>query len=294
VAADASVPLSGVFQAATAALVFRQGRQVDRIVSAAGMCTPPEVEHFAVQLGISSALAKGCQRLVVFTDSLPAVESLFDVGLRSGQIFSLDACRAVGPWLAGDPDRSVTLWFVPARLEWGAQKAAHDVATSLKIAVGRRPRTSYSFELQRADVEAMHDWQDEFRYPSYRGHNFLDLKGPKGKLVLPSTVKGGPWLSGSGLGDNTAAFSRFSRCVTGHAPLGAYRQRFNLGGDIHCPCKVGYGILETRDHSLYSCPRWVHANPRSKLDTCAAVGNFVTTNVAFCAFAVSRRVWDPG
>jgi hypothetical protein len=64
------------------------------------------------------ALAKGCQKLVVISDSLPAVESLFSVELQSGQIFSLDCCRAVGPWLAGDPERSVHLWFMPSHMEF--------------------------------------------------------------------------------------------------------------------------------------------------------------------------------
>jgi hypothetical protein len=82
---------------------------VGRVVSAAGRRAPPEVERFALQLGISAALAKGCQKLVVISDSLPVVESLFSVELWSGQIFSLDCCRAVGPWLAGDPERSVHL-----------------------------------------------------------------------------------------------------------------------------------------------------------------------------------------
>jgi hypothetical protein len=126
---------------------------VSRVVSAAGRCAPPEVERFALQLGISAALAKGCQKLVVISDSLPAVESLFSVELRSGQIFSLDSCCAVGPWLAGDPERSVHLWFVPSRMEWGAQRAAHDVVVSLKIAVGRRPRTSRDFLLHHTDVD---------------------------------------------------------------------------------------------------------------------------------------------
>jgi hypothetical protein len=61
VAADASVPSGTVFQVAAAALVFQQGRQEARVVSAAGRRTPPEVERFALQLGISAALAKGCQ-----------------------------------------------------------------------------------------------------------------------------------------------------------------------------------------------------------------------------------------
>jgi hypothetical protein len=46
-------------------------------VLAAGRRAPPEVECFALQLGISAALAKGCQKLVVISDSLPVVESLF-------------------------------------------------------------------------------------------------------------------------------------------------------------------------------------------------------------------------
>jgi hypothetical protein len=145
VAVDASVPTGSVFQAAAAALVYQQGEVVGRVVLAAGRCAPPEVEHFALQLGISAALAKGCQKLVVILDSLPAVESLFSVKLRSGQIFSLDCCRAVGPWLAGDPEHSVHLWFVPSCMEWGAQKAAHDVIVSLKIAMGRRLQMSCDF-----------------------------------------------------------------------------------------------------------------------------------------------------
>jgi hypothetical protein len=173
VAVDASVPTGGVFQAAAAALVYRQGDVVSRVVSAAGRRASPEVKHFALQLGISVALAKGCQKLVVISDSLPAVESLFSVELWSGQIFSLDCCHVVGPWLAGDPERSVHLWFVPSCMEWGTQKAAHDIVVSLKIAVGRRPWTSCDFMRQCADIEASKDWCELFKDPSYCGHSFF-------------------------------------------------------------------------------------------------------------------------
>jgi hypothetical protein len=148
---------------------------VSCVVSAAGRHAPPEVECFALQLGISAALAKGCQRLVVISDSLPAVESLFNVELQSGQVFSLDCCCTVGPWLAGDLECSVHLWFMPSRMEWGTQKAAHDIVMSLKIAVGRRPWTSHNFLCQHADIEALKDWCELFKDPSYRGHSFLDL-----------------------------------------------------------------------------------------------------------------------
>jgi hypothetical protein len=293
VAADASVPSGTIFQAAAAALVFRRGRQEARVVSAAGRRMPPEVERFALQLGISAALAKGCQKLVIFSDSLPAVKSLFDVELRSGQIFSLDACRAVGPWLAGDPDRSVHLWFVPSRLEWGVQKQAHDAAVALKIAVGRRPRTSRDFMLQRFDVEATKAWHERFKDPSYRGHSFLDLKGSKGRPLQPSTRKGGPWMFESAFG--TAAFSRLCRCITGHAPLGEYRLRFKLHGVVRCLCQRGlYGPLETRGHALYACRLRTRPNPVTALDTIPSLSKFIEVNPSFCAFAPSTVAWDPG
>jgi hypothetical protein len=141
-----------------------------------------------------------------------------------GRFSPWTAVALLGPWLAGDPERSVHLWFVPSRMEWGAQKAAHDVVVSLKIAVGRRPRTSRDFLRQRADVAASKDWCELFKDPSYRGHSFLDLLNSKDKPLQPSTRKGGPWLSESRVGPST--FSRLCRCITGHAPLGAYRQRF--------------------------------------------------------------------
>jgi hypothetical protein len=253
----------------------------------------PSQECFALQLGISAALAKGCQKLVVFSDSLPVVKLLFDVELRSGQTFSLNACHVVGPWLAGNPDRSVHLWFVPSCLEWGMQKQAHDATVSLKIAVGRCLCTSCDFMLQRCDVEATKAWHKRFKDPSYCGHSFLDLKGSKGHPLQPSTRKGGPWMSKSAFG--TAAFSRLCRCITGHAPLGQYRLCFKLHGVVRCLCQHGlYGPLETRGHALYVCHLQTWPNPVTALDTIPMLSKFIKVNPLFCAFTPSTVAWDPG
>jgi hypothetical protein len=84
VAADGSVPRLPGFQAVACALIFWEGVQVGRVVSAAGRRTPPEVERFAIQIGISWAVAHECATLVVFSDSKPALDSLLQVGPRSG------------------------------------------------------------------------------------------------------------------------------------------------------------------------------------------------------------------
>jgi hypothetical protein len=97
VSADTSVPMEVNLQAVACALVFRQGVQVKHVVTAARKHTPDEVEHFSLQIGISVALLQGCSQLVVFSDLISAVETLLDPVLRSGQVFSLDACKAVHP-----------------------------------------------------------------------------------------------------------------------------------------------------------------------------------------------------
>jgi hypothetical protein len=77
-------------------------------------------------------------------------------------------------------------------MEWGAQKAAHDVVVSLKIAVGRRLRMSRDFLHHRADIEASKDWCELFKDPTYHGHSFLDLKNSKDKPIQPRPIKAGP------------------------------------------------------------------------------------------------------
>ena len=124
VALDVAVLHNAMAQLVACTLVFMMGEEVHQIQSAAGLRSPLETEHFALQLGISAAVAAGCQRLVVFSDLAPAVETMFDTRIQSGQVFSLDACKSVWPWLAGDDERTILLMQVHSRLEWGVQRKA--------------------------------------------------------------------------------------------------------------------------------------------------------------------------
>lgn len=45
-------------------------------------------------------------------------------------------------------------------------------------------------------------------------------------------------------------FSRLNRVVTGHAPIGAFREHFNKEGSQDCPCSMW---IQTRDHLLFDC-----------------------------------------
>jgi hypothetical protein len=249
------------------------------------------VERFAIQLGVSLALARGCSKMVVFSDSKPALETLLNVSVRSGQIFSLDACRALRPWLAEDGEHSIALWHVPARFEWKVQKAAHDSVVHIRISVGPRPRTSRDFLGACSDVQAIKDWHAEFWKPSYRGANFMDLSGSKGKPIFPATHKGGPWLQEAGR--ELSVCTRLCRSVTGHAPVGAYRCRFHIEGPDKCSCDFRILPPETVEHVVHVCPRHRRKRWRGGSYSVANHCDFLRANPSAIAFN-PIIAWDPG
>jgi Reverse transcriptase-like len=278
-------------QAVACALVFRQGVQVKHVVTAAGKRTPEEVECFSLQIGISAALSQGCSWLVVFSDSASAVETLLDPDLRSGQVFSLDACKAVCPWFAEDEAHTLTLWHVPSCWEWGVHKKAHDAAASVRVGAGPRPCTSRDFQLVAVDKACNTEWHAWFSEPSYRGQSFLELKGPKGRPLLPSTLKGGPWMLA--LETELTSFTRLCHGITCHAPIAEYRAKFNIDGPIHCDCS--YFLRQTRYHLVCVCRNVTRPHQRRGVGYLTSFVGLLGANPVLFAFTTSIRLaWDPG
>ena len=75
------------------------------------------------------------------------------------------------------------------------------------------------------------------------------------------TSAGTPFLHAAG--HDSRLFARFTRVLTGHAPIGAFRSRFHLDGPVDCLCGQP---VETVEHILGDCPVWVRKwAPRSRL-----------------------------
>ena len=165
---------------------------------------------------------------------------------------------------------------------------AHDVATSTKISVGRHPRTSLDYLKNQVEKAVCKDWHTRFSDPAYRGWHFYQLKGVGGKPVLPSTHKGGPWLKA--MGGNTTLTSRTTRMITGHAPIGEYRQRLSLDGEYQCWCRGPE--IQTRDHLLRVCPKVDRKETRASPDSVEGFTEFLDNNPALGSF--NSLAWDPG
>ncbi|PPR07821.1 hypothetical protein CVT24_002894 [Panaeolus cyanescens] len=108
--------------------------------------------------------------------------------------------------------------------------------------------TTLSWLRRDADTKCEQAWINSFRSPKVQGHNYLALQSLKGADVIPSAVKGGPWISQ--FGESPQLMASAVLCITNHAPIGAYYGRFNIPESTACPCGAS---RMTRWHILAAC-----------------------------------------
>jgi hypothetical protein len=249
---DASVPKITRHQA-TAAFVYEGlGNVTGSAVRVAGRVLSTDAELFAIRSAVSKATAmEGCERIVIFTDSLAMARRVVDPTVHSGQEHSLDACKTLRTWLSVRCERRIDFVETPSKLKWGLQHRAHDHARSLPpVPAGVRPATSLDYVRKGVTDSALDAWTTMSKDREYLGSQFLTLRDPKGKPVRPSYANGGTWLRY--VNDDNALCARFTRVVLNHAPIGEYYRRFNIHGHDTHECECGCP-MQTRHHIFTQC-----------------------------------------
>ena len=137
----------------------------------------------------------------------------------------------------------------PSTLRWEVQGRAHKRAKGLSVPQGTQVHTSVDAVRETADTDAIAAWSQLAAQPGYIGRNFFQLERLDGEPLRPTTVKGGPWLLACG--NDVALMARLTRCLTGHAPIGEYYDRFNIPESSRCDCGAP---LQTRTHIICACP----------------------------------------
>ncbi|CAA7270657.1 unnamed protein product [Cyclocybe aegerita] len=220
-ATDGSVPQSNQYQAASAAIIYKGHRELERTCYVSGRVTAPDAELNAILCAVRLAVKQvNCQHIMVFTDSIGSARRAVDPGVHSGQAFSLSVCRALQEWFEADDLCRITFVYVPSALRWDIHGEAHKYVTELKVRVGRR-KTDNSIDTlrSRAAHSVLDSWSSTFQDSTYRGSEFLEL-------------------------------ARVCRCITGHAPIGAYYRRFKINEPHGCTCGAA---LQSRQHVLFRC-----------------------------------------
>ena len=137
----------------------------------------------------------------------------------------------------------------PSDLRWKAHGLAPVRATGLSVPCGACTRTSVNAVREDVNNSALAAWFKLTVQPSYMGRKFLHLEQLDGELLRLTTVKGGPWIRAAGT--EPTLMAQLTRCLTGHAPIGEYYERFNIPEPTRCDCGAP---LQTRTHVICACP----------------------------------------
>ncbi|CAA7263695.1 unnamed protein product [Cyclocybe aegerita] len=228
-ATDGSVPQSNQYQAASAAIIYKGHRELERTRYVSGRVTTPDAELNAISCAVRLAVKQAnCQHIMAF---------------------SLSVCCALQEWFEADDLHHITFVYVLSALRWDIHGEAHKYVTELKIRVGRQ-KTDNSIDTlrSRAAHSVLDSWNSTFQDPTYRGYEFLELQQPDGRPLQPSYLNGGPWLSY--FGHSITEFACICWCITGHAPIGVYYRRFKINEHHGCTCGAA---LQSRQHVLFRC-----------------------------------------
>ncbi|CAA7264639.1 unnamed protein product [Cyclocybe aegerita] len=249
-ATDGSVPQSNQYQAASAAIIYKGHRKLERTHYVSGRVTAPDAELNAISCVVHLAVKQAnCQHIMVFTDSMGSAHRAVDPSVHSGQAFSLSVCRTLREWFEVDDLCCITFVYVPSALQWDIHGEAHKYVTELKVRVGCR-KTDNSLDVlhSRAAHSVLDSWSSTFQDPTYRSSEFLELQWPDGQPLQPSYLNGGPWLST--FGHSITEFAHICWCITGHAPIGAYYRCFKINEPHGCTCRAA---LQSCQHILFCC-----------------------------------------
>lgn len=187
-------------------------------------------------------------------------------------------------WLTLKQEAIVTFHHTPKACEVPEHLLAHEAATRHEVAHGAHRLTTLAKARANAVDDMMEDWSKLASTKEYIGSHFLPLY-ERGKQITPSHLKGGSWIGK--VSSETSITVRLARALTGHAPIGAYRQRFLKERETYlCDCGIS---KETVDHVFRHCPNHVRRErPRRKL-ALIWVCNFLHDNpLAFGVFREPR------
>ena len=152
--------------------------------------------------------------------------------------------------------RRIELHWVPGHVGI-QQNEAIDAMAKEAAEMAQPRRTTFSVARENLEATALRKWHTLMRDTGYSGHHSL-IKSDE-HVRVKAKAKQHWWIrsiGGASAIKNTGQariYARATRLISGHMPIGEYRQRFHLEGRTHCVC----GKPDTREHMLNDCPIWI-------------------------------------
>ena len=241
-------------EAATAvAHTWSSNSIIDRKTLHATNVTSIKAEVMAIRLGLDNALEKEqINHITVTTDCIQAAKAFFDPKPNPFQSLTKATTKRIHNFFSSSPDKRIVIWHCPSGTKW---RPHHNVDKDIKsshIAPTLLSKETWAFNKKSEYDDIINYWARAYEATDRKGKSFLDLTDNKGNILIPSHIKGGPWLMY--IGQSNSLCACLTRLITNRAPIGEYRKRFFPQKENICDC--GLDVVETRDHILYECNKY--------------------------------------
>ena len=194
-----------------------------------------EAETFTIRYGISKATTlEEINWIIVITDFIQCIQKLFDTSNYSLQGHTIAMSHCLRAFFKKNPANSIHFWNCSSDNRWPLHHKVDTQTKSLQLPI-QHPNKEFWDYCQKSECnDLISTWQMFFENSLYKENNFLDTYDNDDHIILPTYTKGGGWLNTIGI--SNSLYTRATRLITNHAPIGKYRARFFPDKTNSCAC----------------------------------------------------------
>jgi len=166
-----------------------------KTVHHASFVTSTEVELFAIRCGINQACSiDSISKIIVITNSIHATKKIFNSKSHLYQPHSAAILSELQRFFNSNLNNSIEFWECPSHLKWGLHLNVDKDSKSFHPTPSYPSKISWDYCKKINSDDTINLWKMTFQASDGKGNNFLDLLDNDYNPIVPSYIKGSPWL----------------------------------------------------------------------------------------------------
>ena len=177
-----------------------------KTVHHASFVTSTEAELFAIRCGINQACSiDSVSKIIVVTDSIHTTKTIFNSESHPYQLHSAAILSELQRFFNSNLNNSIEFWECPSHLKWGLHLNVDKDSKSFHPIPSYPSKISWDYCKKIDSDDTINLWKMTFQASDGKGNNFLDLLDDDYNPIVPSYIKGGPWLQAFGHSNSLCA-----------------------------------------------------------------------------------------
>ena len=191
---------------------------------------------------------QGC--ILIICDNEAALKASIDNSRHSGFAVSLQICKLLHRWFSRSTRNSLQLRWFPGHMGFDLNELADSLAGASLPCVNPPPVITTASRRRAQMGTAVSDWRSMI-VPTLHDRR-IQLKVKRNVMKPQLWGRKGRQFYDL-VGNDISLFGRFVRLISGHAPIGSYRQRFFPHQTTLCPTD---GQFQDIQHVTVQCPKY--------------------------------------